>query len=74
MSNLILTRRFGEAVIISVNGVEIGRVTIVGASSQVKLGFDFPSQYQVDRAEIATEKDVKKRKLEKPTLTRKKYY
>ena len=74
MSNLILTRRYGETVIISVNGAEIGRVTIAGASGQVKLGFDFPSQYQIDRAEIATEKDVKKRKLEKPTLTRKKYY
>ncbi|MBM0211842.1 carbon storage regulator [Pseudomonas syringae group genomosp. 3] len=50
---LILTRRFGEAIVI---GDDI-RVTIIsGRDGQIRLGIDAPAELAVDRSEIRTAK------------------
>ncbi len=50
---LVLSRWPGEQVVISRDGVEIGRVMVVNADrGKVQVGFDFPHEVTVDRLEV----------------------
>ncbi|RXT63076.1 carbon storage regulator [Pseudomonas syringae] len=50
---LILTRRFGEAIVI---GNDIKITVISGRDGQIRLGIDAPADLAVDRSEIRTAK------------------
>jgi carbon storage regulator len=50
---LVLARKPGEVVVLSRDGVEIGRVMVVEVKGEkVRLGMQFPDAVTVDRLEI----------------------
>ncbi|MEE4947042.1 carbon storage regulator [Pseudomonas alliivorans] len=50
---LILTRRFGESIVI---GNDIKITVISGRDGQIRLGIDAPAELAVDRSEIRADK------------------
>lgn len=53
---LVLTRRAGERLIISVPGIEPITVAVTGAVGQVRIGVDAPKDVGIDREEIYLKK------------------
>ena len=55
---LVLSREAGEQIVLSRDGVEIGRILVVElARSRVRLGFVMPNDVTIDRLEIHRAKE-----------------
>jgi carbon storage regulator CsrA len=56
---LVLTRREGEAIVISLPGIDHTiEVRVMKAASQVRLGIDAPREVRVLREELVQESDT----------------
>lgn len=56
---LVLSRNKDEVVVLSINGTELGRVTIADVrGDKVRVGFDFHKKIIIDRLEVFEEKQA----------------